>query len=167
MPPEDASRPNAAGPVLSSRESQDQLLWRRQAGLSLLPSLMCISEMREMQYEDLGNEGQEHCLVSKSVLGHLRVSRPEKHETEAIVLSFGNQQKNPVEASSESHQGSQPSGDLADGRSSGPGERAGACRERKGNGQRGRHGGAQGTGARDASITEITWNPSFQDAFGS
>lgn len=132
--------------------------------LPLLPSLM---------HSGMGEEDQNRPTDITSALSQDKLLgfTARKHETEAIVLSCETQQKNSVEASLLSltraaslHLGS------ADGRSlgPGPGERAGACRERKGNGAEGKASGRSGHwGQGRASITEITWNPSFQDAFGS
>lgn len=98
VPPEDASRPNAAGPVLVL-QGEPGLAAVEETGWPFLCCPASCAFLRDARwYEDLGNEGQS-TVSSASQYWATKGFTARKHETEAIVLSFVNQQKNPVEAS--------------------------------------------------------------------
>ena len=121
----------------------------------LSPTLMCISQRCEMVWGSR-EWRPEHCLVNKSVLGQEGI-----HGQKAWNRSYGSVLCEPAEEAcggqplsharaASLHLGSADMHSLVPGL----GERAGAYTEIKGNGQRGRHRGAQGTGAREVTVSQ-------------
>ena len=96
--PEDASGLNAAGPVLVLQGEPGSAAVE-ETGWPFLCRPPSCAFLRDARWcEDPGNEGQS-TVLSTSQCWAKKGFTARKHETEATVLSFVNQQKKPVEAS--------------------------------------------------------------------